>query len=81
VNAIYVPMEITFSIKKLSVDIMDYIMDLIFFMDIIVSFRSIVFDPVTEEPITDFKRIAKIYILSGRFFIDLISCLPIEVIA
>jgi hypothetical protein len=81
VNSILVPLEITFSFEVKGLEVLDYLMDFIFFLDIIVNFRTIIFDSRTEEPITNFKVIAKHYVITGRFFIDFISTLPIELIA
>ena len=56
----------------------NYCMDVIFVTDIIINFRTIYLDERTGDPIKDTKMIARNYILYGRFFVDLISAIPIE---
>jgi len=80
INAIYVPLEITFSLNSFGMELLNYFNDLIFAIDIFISFRTIYFDPLTGDPIADFKLIQKNYIYSGRFFIDLIATIPLEFI-
>jgi hypothetical protein len=79
-NAVNVPIEIAFSINTPGMDALNYIMDIIFFADIVINFRTIVFDHRTNDPITDSRFIAWNYIKGGRFFMDLVSTIPIEVI-
>src|SRR5436309_3429641 len=71
-NAVYVPMEVTYSITTPAMEAVNYIMDAIFLMDIVVNFRTIYFDPRTSDPVKDNKQIAMNYIRGGRFFVDLI---------
>lgn len=55
INAIYVPVEIAFSIQTPSMEGINYFMDVVFVMDIFVNFRTIQFDERTNDPITDPK--------------------------
>ena len=41
INAIYVPIEITFAIETFAMDGLNYFMDVVFGADIIVNFRTI----------------------------------------
>ena len=80
VNAIYVPVEITFAIETPAMEGINYIMDAIFVMDIVVNFRTVIFDERTNDPITDTRAIAIHYVLKGRFFVDFLATLPLEFI-
>jgi potassium voltage-gated channel Eag-related subfamily H protein 7 len=80
INAIYVPVEITFAIETPAMEGINYIMDSIFVIDIIVNFRTIYFDDRTNDPITNTREIAINYILRGRFFVDVVATLPLEFI-
>lgn len=79
-NAMYVPVEIAFNINTEGMSFLNYAMDLIFFADIILSFRTIIIDEKTFDPITSSKSIAFHYIKGGRFFIDFVATVPIEMI-
>lgn len=52
--------------------------DWLFFIDIILTFRSATVDIMTGEEITEPALIAKRYMLSPRFILDILSCLPWE---
>lgn len=79
-NAIYVPVEISYEIDTPEMEAVNYVMDIIFLIDIVVNFRTIIFDERTSDAITDNRAIAINYIKGGRFFIDLVASLPLEVI-
>ena len=53
----------------------DLILDLIFFLDIALTFRTTYFSSVTGDEIFETGSIAKNYLL-GKFWVDLISCFP-----
>jgi len=61
-------------------DVIDNIMDFLFIADIFINFRTIVFEARTNEEIHDSKIIAKTYIFKGRFFVDLLASIPVELI-
>ena len=50
--------------------------DSIFFIDILLSFRSATFDIMTGEEVTEPHEIARKYLFSSRFLLDVLSCLP-----
>ena len=64
--------------ENLSMLVLNSLIDYLFFIDIILNFRTSFFDMHTGEEITDKKIIAKHYIITGKFFIDLVSSLPID---
>lgn len=59
---------------------LDFIIDIFFFIDIILSFRVTYFDARLGIEVKNLKKIAWNYIQSN-FFIDLLSTLPIDTIA
>ena len=75
-------MEFAFTadLNLTSLSIIDYIIDFFFIFDIIVNFRSTYFDPPTEAPVTEGKKIAYNYVLRGRFWIDMLASIPFELI-
>ena len=56
----------------------DSMVDLFFVVDIIITFRTTYIDPISGEEVMDAKMIAKKYISSFQFLIDLISTIPLE---
>lgn len=79
-NAVYVPLEVSFAIETPAMEAVNYIMDLIFLADIVVNFRTIYFDSRTSDPVIDNNKIAINYVKGGRFAVDLIASIPLEVI-
>ena len=57
----------------------DHIIDIIFAIDIFISFRSTYLDEFTADEVLDERKIAKHY-LCGRFWVDFVSTLPLELI-
>jgi hypothetical protein len=62
------------------VEVFDVIIDYLFFLDIIINFRTIYIDPKSEEVISDSRKICKNY-LQGRLIIDVLASMPFETIA
>ena len=58
---------------------MDNVIDFLFFLDIVMNFRTTYFDSSTGEEIIDKKMITKHY-LFGQFIIDLLSTVPFDVV-
>jgi hypothetical protein len=80
-NSILVPLQFSFSDifdDKFYLSYIDYIIDVFFFMDIVVNFRTIYIDTKTDLPVTDGKKIAFNYLFKGRFLIDFVASLPTE---
>jgi len=48
-------------------------------LDIIINFRLVYRDSKTDDEIYDWKKIAIRYIFFGRFFIDFLASLPVEI--
>jgi hypothetical protein len=79
-NAIFVPFELSFEKTTEFMLVLDPFMDACFIIDIFVNFRTIYFDSRTNEPVKDGKTIAFNYIFKGRFFVDLLASLPVDLI-
>ncbi len=56
---------------------MNYFVDSVFVMDIIINFRTTFFDREGDE-IYDCKSIARRYVKSGKLIIDLLATVPVE---
>jgi hypothetical protein len=54
------------------------IIDIIFVIDIIICFRTTYVNPATGDEIWSPSMIAKYYFLNSRFWVDLISSLPLD---
>jgi len=83
-NSFTIPLTISFSPPILSspyVACFDAIVDFIFLIDIIITFRTTFLDPKLGEEVTDQHRIASRYLKGGRFFIDFLSSVPLDSIA
>jgi hypothetical protein len=80
-NSICLPLEIAFRpafiITNPFVKIMDLIIDFLFLIDILISFRTTYIHPISGDEIIESKLIAKNYI-AGRFWIDFFSTIPFE---
>lgn len=79
-NVLILPIEIAFQLdffEHLAVRSINYVVDFLFFIDIFVNFRTSV--NFMEDECFDPKTIATEY-LKGRFFVDLISTIPFEVV-
>lgn len=78
-NALSIPLSIAYSPLSLAspeFQATDAIVDFIFLLDIVITFRSTFLDPEKGEEITDPVEIAYQYVRKGNFYIDLISSLP-----
>jgi potassium voltage-gated channel Eag-related subfamily H member 2 len=79
-TTITVPVDIAFKpevFHSIAVTVVEAFIDLTFFVDIIINFRTTFISKDTGEEIYDSKLIAKKY-LTGRFIIDFISSFPWE---
>lgn len=80
-NTFAVPFDAAFGVKGpvVSTNLLDRIIDSIFCIDVVIAFRTSYFDNEGEE-VKDGRRIAMTYIKSGRFFIDFIASVPLDVL-
>jgi hypothetical protein len=80
-QAISIPLTISFdpdSFNRPALKTMSSIIDLIFTLDIVLRFRTTYIDPVSGEEVLDPYFIAKKYLMSPNFYIDVLSTVPIE---
>jgi hypothetical protein len=81
-NSILIPYEFAYSMEtNFLFDALDRIIDVFFFIDILINFRTAYVNSKTGELEMDGKQIALRYILNGRFIVDLIASLPLEALA
>jgi hypothetical protein len=82
-NSLLIPYEFAFindgQLDNVFFEISDRLIDCFFFIDIIITFRTVVVNTNTNELIRDWKMIALKYTL-GRLWIDLLASLPIEAV-
>jgi hypothetical protein len=64
--------------SHVTLEVLETMVDIVFFFDIVINFRTIYFSSLTNDKITEPIKIAKNYIFSGRFFIDLIASVPVD---
>jgi hypothetical protein len=57
--------------------VLNSIIDTLFFVDILVAFRTTYYDVHTGDEVGDKKKIGRKY-LKGRFWLDLLSTIPID---
>ena len=75
-NCLETPLDIAFEPESsIVIIIINYVIDLFFYLDILVAFRTsfLTFD---GQEIRDWKLIAFNYMFHGTFFLDLLSVLP-----
>lgn len=79
-NSFFIPFDLSFEPEFLGgVDflLLNTVIDLMFFIDIFVSFRTSFYHPITGDEINDLKIIRMNY-LKGRFAIDFLSTVPFD---
>ena len=80
-NVLHVPFDFAYSTSDhIMMEILETTIDIIFVVDIIISFRTIYYSTRTSEKVVEPKRIALNYIKNGRFFIDLVSSIPVDLL-
>ena len=79
-NCFSIPIEIAFEPTVADSPLylaLNSIIDFMFFLDILITFRTTYIKPSTGDEISEPKAIAKQY-LRGRFWLDLLSTLPLD---
>ena len=80
-NVLYVPYDFAYEPNNsIALDIAETLIDVLFMLDIVVSFRTMYLSQATGDLIDDPKRIAANYVFRGRFFIDLLSSIPVDLL-
>ena len=82
-NCYTIPMEVAFTniswMKSKPYAIAEYMIDISFAVDILISFRTTFITPGGNEEMNA-KIIAKSYLCSSRFIIDLLATIPFELV-
>ena len=81
--AFVIPMQIAFEGEFFSHEVFDFanlVFGFLFFLDILISFRTSFFNQNTGEEVLAPKQIAVNYLSSFRFQVDLISAIPFDLI-
>lgn len=79
-NALEIPFVLAFPFtlkNNPGIEITDNIIDVLFWFDILVNFRTCYIDIKTDTLIDNPKQISRNY-LNGRFWLDLLASLPFE---
>ena len=82
-NSMVIPIDIAFnpaSFSNTSLVTVNFIIDFLFFMDIIINFRTTFHNTSTGDEVINPKKIAAAYASSIRFWIDILSTIPFDVI-
>lgn len=79
-NSILIPYEASRGeVSTPIITVPDRVIDVLFVFDIIFNLRTIYRDSKTDEEVHSGKKIALRYILGGRFWVDLLASIPLEV--
>jgi hypothetical protein len=65
-------------LQSLGITALESLIDLSFFIDILLNFRTTFYSIKTGDEINDPKQIAKKYIFGYRFILDLLSSIPFD---
>ena len=82
-NCFAIPLEIAFEpamSKGIGWLVINSVTDVLFLVDIVLTFRTTYINTATGDEITEPKKIAMQY-LSGRFWIDLLATIPFDQVA
>ena len=82
-NSITLPLLLAFQppfLKDGPLESIDLIIDCLFLLDIIITFRTTIIDPRKNTEVLDTKKIAKTYI-KGRFTVDVLATVPVDHLA
>ena len=79
-NSIGLPIEIAFGLKGEFDYIINNVIDIMFLIDILLTFRKTYTDPFTGDEVFDLLRIRTNY-FKGNFTIDVLSTVPFEKVA
>lgn len=70
--------ELVFSTDPLT--LIEYIVDFVFIIDILINFRTTYFDEDEREYVYQPSKIAKNYLKSGWFIVDLVGAIPFQLL-
>lgn len=83
-NSIVIPIEIAWNVVSLASPteiIIESVINLVFMIDIFLSFRTTYISSVSGDEIFDTKAIGIRYIIGGRFILDILSSIPFNAVS
>ena len=83
-NCVIIPLNVAFTNlnfgSSIGAQVIDRIIDVLFFLDVVLNFRTTFLNPTTGIIVKQPKRIAYNYIFKGRFVVDVLATIPFELI-
>lgn len=82
-NCISIPYEVCYGsafTESVGLDVFEYSIDVLFFVDILINFRTTYVNPKTGDEVLSAWRVAFWYVFYGWFWVDLGASLPLELI-
>ncbi len=80
-NSIVTPYELAYGdIDSPYLDAFNWVVNVIFFMDILITFRTMFRNSMTDEIVNNWVQSAIRYIFYGRFIIDIAASFPTEIL-
>ena len=82
-NCVSIPYEVAFKssiYEHWAVDLLNYMIDIAFWLDIVMNFRTTYINTKTGTEVTQAKKITLNYLLRGRFIVDLLASIPFEMV-
>ena len=82
-NCISIPFIVAFTPESADVPhifAISAFIDFIFLVDVILNFRTTYFHSSTGDEVFDLKKIAKKYVFGGRFGIDILATIPLDLL-
>jgi len=82
-NCVSIPYEVAFNTKITDhwlMTIFNYVVDVCFFLDVVMNFRTTYINNKTGSEVISQKRICLHYIIGGRFWVDLLASIPFELV-
>ena len=80
-NCFYIPVAVVFrpeAVYYWYIILINSFVNVVFAMDVLISFRFTYIEGKTGDEIADSRRIAKHYVVSGAILVDILAALPIE---
>lgn len=78
-NCISIPFNSSYAPESnIYYDTFEHIVDILFVLDIVISFRTSFVHPKTGLEVLDSKSICRNYMFGSRFIVDLLSVIPFE---
>jgi hypothetical protein len=82
-SSIAIPYQVSFepaSLGTTSIQVLNGLVSIVFTLNIFLNFRTTCISRITGDEIFDTSQIALTYLRSGRFVLDLLVCLPLDLL-